>query len=231
MKRGFTLMELLVVLAVIAILAALLLPAISHARGAARKTVCLNNLHQIDLAVRLYVDDHADAINAISNNEAVYFTYKRSISPYLLRNGSATNDALFTCPADDFDCTLPPIQELFLFQNVSGIGFHHLAETLYSSYFFNGEAHDDKTRLAGKSLTSVPDPARRVLTAELSAAIAFSAHERKQPSQFNNAKNVAGFVDGHVDFIPIYWNGGTDLTNFPAFYDPPTGYQYSWFGK
>jgi prepilin-type N-terminal cleavage/methylation domain-containing protein len=54
---GFTLLELLVVLAIIGLLATLLIPSLKRAKGAAQSAACKNNLHQIGIAIRLYVDD------------------------------------------------------------------------------------------------------------------------------------------------------------------------------
>ena len=55
--RGFTLVELLVVIAVIAILAAILLPVLSVAKGYARTVSCKNHLRQTGLALQMYVHD------------------------------------------------------------------------------------------------------------------------------------------------------------------------------
>jgi prepilin-type N-terminal cleavage/methylation domain-containing protein/prepilin-type processing-associated H-X9-DG protein len=55
---GFTLVELLVVIAIIGILGALLLPALSAAKSYARSTTCKNHLHQMGLALQMYVHDN-----------------------------------------------------------------------------------------------------------------------------------------------------------------------------
>src|SRR5437899_8605535 len=59
MKRAFTLVELLVVTAIIAILAALLFPALARSKASAQRVKCVSNLHQLGLAAHLYWDDNA----------------------------------------------------------------------------------------------------------------------------------------------------------------------------
>ena len=61
-KKGFSLIELLMVIAIIAILAALLLPAVSRAKTRSLRMVCVNNLRQIAVGIHLYAGDNQDSL-------------------------------------------------------------------------------------------------------------------------------------------------------------------------
>ncbi len=82
-RQAFTLVELLVVIAVIAILAGLLLPALAGAKTRARAIQCLNHEHQMGLALGMYVSDnqvYPDYDGAGNNGEIV--NWFKALKPY-----------------------------------------------------------------------------------------------------------------------------------------------------
>jgi prepilin-type N-terminal cleavage/methylation domain-containing protein len=224
---AFSLIELLVVIAIIAILAALLLPALGRAKSSSKRAGCLNNERQINLAVHLYADDHNDALAFYTNT--IYFDYKFAIAPYL---GGKSN-AVFICGADDFVFT-GTIGSWFTDVPLSERSFCNQSWTQFSSYWFNGGLQTGNTGdlgMAQKPFASVRQPEKTGLIGEISGGVGLSSHVRLQPLQFQNAPNVMSFVDGHAELIKIYWNGVQGLDGFPAFYEPPPGYDYKWTGN
>jgi prepilin-type N-terminal cleavage/methylation domain-containing protein len=96
--ESFTLIELLVVISVIGILAALLLPVLGRAKESGRGTACLSNLHQIGLALQLYVGE---------NNNRLPFMRDRSLtttnelpSPDIVLSNHLGNVNVMKCPSD-----------------------------------------------------------------------------------------------------------------------------------
>ena len=65
--RGFTLIELIVVVAIIGTLVGLLFPAIHRAREAGKRVFCASNLRQLHIANVMYADDHGEFVAAASD--------------------------------------------------------------------------------------------------------------------------------------------------------------------
>jgi len=109
--KAFTLIELLVVIAIIAILAAILLPTLASAQKRAQRVQCLNNMHQIGLAVQIYANENNDRFPDPNwGNEPHGWLYApfRSAPPLPNFAGYQTgelwnylgNSGVFWCPTD-----------------------------------------------------------------------------------------------------------------------------------
>ncbi|HLK61457.1 MAG TPA: prepilin-type N-terminal cleavage/methylation domain-containing protein [Chthonomonadaceae bacterium] len=166
MRRAFTLIELLIVIAIIAILAALLFPVFGAARAHARETVCLSNLRQIGQAITLYTQDYDEvyphAIHAWFRLHPDSLPGMPEIAPQVpalpliqevLQPYSHSHE-LFHCPSDygafplDQPAVLPSIYSVFgssyffvPWLNNETVGCFSRPAELVAGHDFDGEWH------------------------------------------------------------------------------------------
>ena len=113
-RQAFTLVELLVVVAIVAILVGLLLPLLGRARENARRVKCAANLRQLITAIQMYAHDHrgyfpgsgiARGLFYRSPHEAdwIYWQADRNLaeSPVARYLGSPVDPNVYRCPSDD----------------------------------------------------------------------------------------------------------------------------------
>src|SRR5271170_4360240 len=100
-SHGFTLVELLVVIGIIALLIAMLLPALNRARQQANEVACASNLHQMGLALIMYTNETAYYPGARDHVSSItYAVWQTRLRAYM---GGVGGQKAFLCPAEDFN--------------------------------------------------------------------------------------------------------------------------------
>jgi prepilin-type processing-associated H-X9-DG protein/prepilin-type N-terminal cleavage/methylation domain-containing protein len=225
--RGFTLVELLVVVSVLGIVGALLLPALGRAKGKASATICLGNQRQLALAFHLYCGDHGDVFPAAAGSSAFgaqpedwlwwqiqvtadgQAAMRSAGESVLARYLDGYRSSYFRCPADKDALA----REAAWKQDMN--------RELYTySYSLNAHSEQGMASYISKArcvirlnkLGSVVNPSRKIMLAEEKGSPddgpgdAFIDDGRWQPlgypltSRHAGKANVA-FADGHVETV------------------------------
>jgi prepilin-type N-terminal cleavage/methylation domain-containing protein/prepilin-type processing-associated H-X9-DG protein len=118
-RPAFTLVELLLVVGIVALLVAILLPALGRAREHARRVQCASNLRQVALATIMYANQNGGVMPGVGRwphqpHDWVYWgltapydeTDDCALAPYL---GRPVNEAVLRCPSDDWEPRRRPL--------------------------------------------------------------------------------------------------------------------------
>jgi prepilin-type N-terminal cleavage/methylation domain-containing protein/prepilin-type processing-associated H-X9-DG protein len=238
-RNGFTLVELLVVIGIIAVLISILLPALNRAREAANQVKCLSNLRQLGLAFQMYNNENQGHFpgNGSQNEPAglrddwIWWEAGRdlgqsAVARYLGTQGRV-DPAYFRCPSD---------RDQELHQN--GYFYSYSVNWMISEQRNNGGfgvySGNVPTQYATLRNTQIHRPENIILLIDESSATLDDAcwapqhyfsdghnlisnrHDRvaEKSTDPNAGRGNASFCDGHAEFIQR-----ADSTK-KAFYDP-----------
>jgi len=198
-RRAFTLIELLIVLAIILLLAAVLLPALSEARRRGLRTVCLSNLRQMGILFTFYAEDQGDvypaAIDPVSTDPPYWLWmgrgFRGTLEPYLGKVTEARPSILW-CPSD-------PSTKYERTSYAYAMTFYHSPAQI-NTLSTPADTYTNPLPPVGQKPENVRWPARKILSGDWA-----SNHRPVQPDPGWwgwTGRRTFLLADGHCGWIP-----------------------------
>ncbi|RRJ97101.1 prepilin-type N-terminal cleavage/methylation domain-containing protein [Opitutaceae bacterium TAV4] len=210
---GFTLVELLTVIAIIGILAAILIPTAQRVRRTAQQAAGRSNLRQFQAAVLLYATDYRDSLPgpAARIQYAVLRKNNNAQLSWVLRDylavpvNAPTNMVLPTIMPPLLSAKYPP---------ATTVAYFAVNNIYYSKNNFIkpwGVPTDDwkdgypESYKIPQKLASIPDPSRHVALIDMDLGLGVATNNVIAEPLYGNSRNAA-FWDGHVETLPLSFN-------------------------
>jgi prepilin-type N-terminal cleavage/methylation domain-containing protein len=181
-RGGFTLVELLVVIGIVAVLIALLLPTLSKAREQAKKTACMSNLRSLGQALFMYANGNRDRLPNL-NPPYTWIDYDGANRAMVSFSEEIKSPPVFHCPSDRDD---PPTE--------IATADEELPNSARVSYQFY-------------SLFFAPEHGPRLNQLKGRAPLAWDVDGgSRTPTRVQNHGVLGGsvvFADGHAEWVPV----------------------------
>jgi prepilin-type N-terminal cleavage/methylation domain-containing protein len=198
-RRAFTLIEMLVVVAIIGILAALLLPALANAKSKANSIKCLSNTKQLGLSLTMYASDHNDSFPARREHPESWMTM---LLPYYRA------PEILKCPSDTFPWIpgLDATNKLLIQRSYVINAFNDWFKVRLSTNDF--AKYMDHVWPLGMKESAIPQPSETIVFGEKKKG---SPHVHMDICQGNNGNDVDEVNQNQHKYGGGLKSGGSDF--------------------
>lgn len=203
-SKAFTLIELLTVIAIIGILAAILIPVVGKVRETARQAVCGSNIRQISVAILLFADDN----NGVLPTTGSTAEGEQAATDWILWRGSNTDEtkirgsAIVRYMGDSFT---PEIYRCPSDERLKEASLPAYPFTYTMNAVLDPRAPVTGGSLAAGRLAAIQNPSRIILLAEEDSPNDSSAWLNNQQDlltqRHGGNRGHVSFVDGHVELV------------------------------
>ena len=221
---AFTLIELLAVIAIVAVLIAILLPALQRARRSAKRLYCGSNLREVAMAWQLYLDDNEQRFYQGINANLDYGGWRglvkwwpRPLNAYALGDPNTATEQtakLFRCPADRGGVPDEPTEKVYRYHGTSyETNPLLIGQDACYPWCMKTKELDEKISELLPNLTTdrVANPTRLVLMGDYGWVSQWDpnpwiSEEFRQQSQWHGKAGhySISFLDGHVKYQELY---------------------------